>query len=295
MGLFDWFSGQDDAEAAAAKNAALYQGYGTSANAAYDQYQTGATGALTGAKGAAIGALGSGLTSSLDALNTGLTGSLAAGNAGVAAYNPLSKLGDTYGSAVSKYYDTLGLHGSDAARAAQNEYVAAPGQQYQIDEATRAALNAASRTGAVGGGSTAAAIGDRAQGIVQGNYKDYQDRLAGFVNPQLQATAGAASGIAGANKTLADLYAQGYTGISNLYGQNAAATAGLESGYGSDIANVLGNVTAGRTQTLKDITAGNAASNAAIAQAGQTDASNLWGLLGAGVRGVGSAFAPARA
>jgi hypothetical protein len=290
MGLFDIFSGSDEAEEAAAKNAALYQQYGVNTSNLYNQYKTGATDALTGAKTAAVGALGTGLTNTLGALNTGLQGSLAAGNAGVAAYNPLSKLGDNYGTAVNRYYDTLGLNGPDAARNAQAQYVADPGQQYQIDEATRAAINAASRTGAVGGGSTAQGIGRDVLGIVNKNYGAYQDRLAGFVNPQLAATQGAATGVAGANKTLADIYSQGYGAQAGAYGANASQQAGLESGYGSDVSNVLGNYTAGQGQTLKDITAGNAASNQAIAQAGQTDASNLWGLLGAGVKAAGAGF-----
>lgn len=291
MGLFDAFSGSDEAEQAAAKNAALYQQYGVDTSNLYGGYKTGATDALTSAKGAAIGALGSGLTASTDLLRQGLASSADAGRAGVAAWNPLANLGDTYGTAVNRYYDTLGLNGQDAARNAQAQYVADPGQQYQIDEATRAAINAASRTGSVGGGSTAQGIGRDVLGIVNTNYKNYQDRLAGFVNPQLQATQGAATGIAGANKTLADIYSQGYGAIAGAYGANASQQAGLESGYGSDITNVLGNYTAGQGQTLKDITAGNAASNQAIAQAGQTDASNLWGLLGAGVKAAGGAFA----
>ena len=89
---------------------------------------------------------------------------------------------------------------------------------------------------------------------------------------------------AGANKTLADIYNQGYGSIAGAYGTNAMQTAGIQSGLGSDITNVLGNYTAGQGQTLKDIMAGNAAANNAVAQAGQTDASNLWGLLGAGVK-----------
>lgn len=292
MGLFDWFSGSDEAETAAAKNAALYNQYGIDTGNLYNQYKTGATDVLGGAKTAAVGALGTGLTNTLGALNTGLTGSLAAGNAGVAAYAPLSRLGETYGGAVNRYLAALGVSGPDAARQVQADYVEAPGQQYQIDQATRAAINAASRTGAVGGGSTAQGIGRDVLGITNTNYNQYLDRLAGFVNPQLQATAGAASGIAGANKTLADIYNQGYGAIGGAYGANASQTAGLESGYGSDVSNVLGNYTAGRTQSLRDITAGNAASNQAVAQAGQTDASNLWGLLGAGVKAAGSAFAP---
>jgi hypothetical protein len=205
----------------------------------------------------------------------------------------LSQLGQSYAAPVNKYYNALGVNGPEAAQQEQANYVAAPGQQYQIDQATRAAINAASRTGAVGGGSTAQGIGRDVLGITNTNYNQYLDRLAGFVNPQLQATTAAASGIAGANKTLADIYSQGYGAIGGAYGTNATQTAGLQSGLGSDITNVLGNYTAGQGQTLKDITAGNAAANQAVAQAGQTDASNLWGLLGAGTKAVGSAFGKA--
>ena len=290
MGLFDWFSGKDDAEEAAAKNAALYQQYGAQSGNLYNQYKTGATDALTGAKTAAVGALGSGLTNTLGALNTGLQGSLGAGQASVDAYAPLSQLGNTYGRAVNSYYDALGLNGPEGNTRAVNQFQTGPGYQFQVDEATKAAINAASRTGAVGGGSTAQAIADRARGLASGEYGSYLDRLQGFVNPQLQATQAAAQGISGANKTLADIYQQGYGAIGGAYGANASQTAGLESGYGSDISNVLGNYTAGSTQSLKDITAGNAAANNAVAQAGQTDASNLWGLLGAGVKAAGAGF-----
>jgi len=293
MGLFDAFSGSDEAEAAAAKNAALYQQYGIDTGNLYGGYRTDATGALTGAKGAALGALGEGLSTSTDLLRQGLAGAADAGRASVDAYAPLSALGDTYGKGVNRYMDALGLNGPGAAGRAQASYMASPGVSYQINEATRAGTNAASRTGNVGGGSTALAIANAARGATAQDYgTQYLDRLAGFINPQLQATAGAATGIAGANKTLADIYSQGYGGLASAYGQNATQRAALESGYGSDLSNVFGNYTAGQAQSLKDVTAGNAQANRDVAAAGQTDASNLWGLLGAGVKAASGAFAP---
>jgi hypothetical protein len=251
MGLFDLFSGKDDAEEAAAKNAALYRQYGIDTTNLYGDYKTGATDVLGGAKTAAVGALGTGLTNTLGALNTGLEGSLGAGRAGVAAYAPLSQLGQSYAAPVNAYYDALGLTGPEGVQRTQQRFTTGPGYQFQVDEATKNAINAASRTGAVGGGSTAQAIADRARGLASGEYSSYLDRLAGFVTPQLQATTAAAGGIAGANKTLADIYSQGYGAIGGAYGANASQTAGLESGYGSDVSNVLGNYTAGRTQSLK--------------------------------------------
>jgi hypothetical protein len=208
----------------------------------------------------------------------------------VDAYTPLSRLGESYAPAVSAYYDALGLTGPEGVQRTQQRFTTGPGYQFQVDEATKNAINAASRTGAVGGGSTAQAIADRARGLASGEYGSYLDRLASFVNPQLQATTAAAGGIAGANKTLADIYNQSYGQQAQAVGGATGAQAGIQYGGAGDIANILGNYTAGQGQTLKDITAGNAAANQAVAQAGQTDASNLWGLLGAGVKAAGAGF-----
>lgn len=290
MALFDFLSGKDDAEEAAAKNAALYNTYGIQSGDLYNQYKTGARSDVTAARDTAVGTLGQGLTDALASLRTGTEGALGAGREGIAAYAPLSRLGESYAPAVNAYYDALGLTGPEGVQRTQNRFTTGPGYQFQVDEATKAAINAASRTGAVGGGSTAAAIADRTRGLASGEYNQYLDRLAGFVNPQLQATAGAAGGIAGANKTLADIYTQGYGSQAAAQGGTAGAQAGYQYGAGSDLANILGNYTAGRTQTLRDITAGNAASNNAVAQAGQTDASNLWGLIGAGTKALGAGF-----
>ena len=57
MGLFDLFSGKDDAEEAAAKNAALYSQYGTQANNIYGTYGTQAGGALSDALAKSTGAI----------------------------------------------------------------------------------------------------------------------------------------------------------------------------------------------------------------------------------------------
>lgn len=297
MALLPGFlSGQDDAEAAAAKNAALYNQYGIDTSNLLKDYRTDATGALTGAASTAIGTLGAGLTNQLDALGRAQTGALTAGNQAVEAYAPLSALGDTYGRAVSSYYDALGLNGPGGQRRAQATYMQSPGVKFATDAGTTAAINAASRTGNVAGGSTAAALSDRAQGIAAQDYgTQYLDRLAGFVNPQLQATTGAATGISGANKTLADLYQSTYGNIAGAYGANAGATAGLQSGLGGDLSNVFGNYTTGQAQGLKDVAGANAQANRDVAAAGQTDASNLWGLLGAASKAAASAYGGGRA
>ena len=280
MGLFDFFSGKDDAEEAAAKNAALYQQYGAQAGNIYGTYGTQAGGALSGALDQSVGALGSGLTSQIDALRTGTAGALAAGNAGVAAYNPLSELGAQYGRPVNSYYDALGLNGPGGVSRAQSQFQTGPGYQFAVDEGTRAATNAASKLGIAGSGNTLDAIRGRAQGFADQNYNSYLDRLGSFVNPQLQATSGAATGVAGANKTLADIYSSGYGGIGSAYGANAGALAGLYTNYGQNQSNVFGNVAQGQAGALRDVTSGTAAGNQSVAQAGMQDSANFWNLLG---------------
>jgi hypothetical protein len=292
MGLFDLFSGKDDAEEAAAKNAALYQQYGQQAGNIYGTYGTQAGGALSGALDQSVGALGSGLTNQIDALRTGTTGALDAGRAGVGAYAPLSALGDRYGTAVNSYYDALGLNGPGGVTRAQSQFQTGPGYQFAVDEGTRAATNAASKLGIAGSGNTLDAIRGRAQGFADQNYNSYLDRLGSFVNPQLQATAGAASGIAGANKTLADIYSQGYGGIGNAYGANAGALAGLYTNYGQNQSNVFGNVAQGQAGALRDVTSGTAQGNTNVAQAGQQDSANFWNLLGNLGGAATKAFAP---
>jgi len=292
MGLFDLFSGKDDAEEAAAKNAALYQQYGANANNIYGTYGTQSGGALSDALAKSTGAIDTGLTNQVGALQTGLTGSLDAGRAGVAAWNPLSALGEQYGRPVSSYYDALGLNGPGGVARTQAQYQTGPGYQFAVDEGTRAATNAASKLGIAGSGNTLDAIRGRAQGFADQDYTKYLDRLAGFVNPQLQATAGAASGVAGANKTLADIYSTGYGGIGSAYGANSGALAGLYTNYGQNLSNILGNVAQGQAGAARDVTGGTAAGNNSVAQAGMQDASNFWNLLGNLGGAATKAFAP---
>jgi len=280
MGLFDFLSGKDDAEEAAAKNAALYQQYGAQAGNIYGTYGTQSTGALNTALNQGVGALGSGLTNQIDALRTGTDLAAGAGQAGVAAYNPLSALGGYYGTAVDSYYDALGLNGPGGVQRAQSQFQTGPGYQFAVDEGTKAAANSASALGIAGSGNTLDAIRSRAQGFADQNYNQYLDRLGSFVNPQLQATAGAASGIAGANKTLADIYSSGYGGIGSAYGANSGALAGLYTNQGQNLSNIYGNVAQGQAGALRDVTSGTAAGNNSVAQAGMQDASNFWNLLG---------------
>jgi Chaperone of endosialidase len=289
MGWFDFLSGSDEAEQAAAANrAAAQQGYGLTQQAG-QKYQTGALSELGTGLTQATGALGTGLGSQVDAYNKAIADATAAGKAGVEAYSPLSNLGANYGRAVNRYYDALGLNGPGGGAAAREAFVTSPGYQFQVDEATRAAANKAASLGIAGSGNTLDAIRGRAQGIASGEWGNYLDRLGSFVNPQLAATSGAAAGTAGAYKNLADIATTGGGMLGSAYGTNAAQLAGLYSGGGESRANVLGNVAGIETQGARDLTTGNISANNLVAQAAMQDAANYWGGIGNVAKAVGNA------
>ena len=227
MGLFDFLSGSDEAEAAAAKNAALLNTYGQTANKAFDTYQTAGLGALGAGKTAALSDLSAGLGGQVDAYGraistlqgvptdplqqginafssgmsgaqTGVAGALEAGQGGV---NTLRDLGASYAPAVNAYYGALGLQGPDAAAAARSNFQESPGYKYQVSEALKGVLANASKTGGAASGNTLDALRTRAQGSADAEWQDYLNRLQGFVTPQLQA----GTTLAGAYGTLGQL------------------------------------------------------------------------------------------
>jgi len=215
MGLFDSFTGAP-AKDAAAKNAALYNQYGTDAN----KY-----------------------------LDTGLANQLPQLNNAIGAYTPLSDLGAKYGAGTNTYMDSLGLNGASGNANAVNTFQASPGYNWQRDQAIEATARNANRFGA--GGNELAAITDRANNLANQEYGNWQNRLAGFVNPEQTAVSGAAGGQAAG------------------YGAKAGA-------YGADTQNrigVAGNVVGGVTKSNTD------AANAQMAAGG-----NFWkGLTSVGM------------
>lgn len=291
MGLFDFLSGSDEAERAAAANrAAAQDAFNRSGNLA-GTYQTGA-----------LGQIGQGLTSATGALDTGLTGQLGAYNqalsnvagptqAALNAYQPLSNLGAQYGTGVTSLLNALGVNGPGAFGTSLEQFRNTPGYQFQQNEAARAAGNKAASLGIAGSGNTLQAISDRAGNIADTTFnQNYIQPLSQFINPTLQATAGAASGIAGVNQGLANIYQNYGQQVGGAYGANAAAKAGLYTGAGEGGANILGNVYGGQTQASQNLATGNIQANNLVAQAGMQDAANYWNLLGNIGKGATGAY-----
>ena len=208
MGIFDIFTGAP-AKDAAQQNAALYQQYA----------------------GQASGALGSALEQAKGATNQG-----------VAAYTPLSNIGKKYGRGSDLYLDAIGANGPEGYARAVSSFKTTPGYNFSVNEATDAVARNAARLGLTGSGNTLQAISDRAQNVADTEYGNWLDRLYATASPELSATGGAASGIAGQYGNLANLF--------NQYGQNQA--------------NVYGNVASGQANANQQAANAQMAGNAAF-------------------------------
>jgi hypothetical protein len=220
MGLFDAFTG-DSAKEAAAQNAALYQQYGTDAN----KY-----------------------------LDTGLSNELPNLNSAISAYTPLSNLGAKYGAGTNLYMDSLGVNGAGGNANAVGAFQASPGYAWNRDQAIEATARNANRFGA--GGNELAAVTDRASNLANQEYGNWQNRLAGLVNPELSAVSGAAGGQAAGYGAKAGAYAtdaQNRVGVAgNVAGgtansNTAAANAQMQASgnFWNGLMNLGGNVAKG--------------------------------------------------
>jgi hypothetical protein len=176
-------------------------------------------------------------TKGLGALDSGLTNSKTAlDNAG----GIYSGLQNKYGAGSSLYLDALGVNGGDKAQAAQSNFTTNPGYQQGID----AGIDVLNRRRASGGmlDSGNADLDALTYGQNQQNqqYNGWLDRLGGLVNPEMTA----ASGAAGNQTNLANLYQGDATNRIGLYGNVASGNIGANNyqaaGEAAGAKNALG-------------------------------------------------------
>ena len=232
-GFFDTLFGGGAEREAADKNRALYADYLTKGNSALD----------------------SGLTNSLGAL--GKAGDIYGG------------LQSKYGAGTDLYLNALGVNGADAAKAAQSSFTTSPGYQAGID----AGIDVLNRRRAAGGmlDSGNADLDALTYGQNQQNqqYNGWLDRLGGLVSPEMSAASGAAGN---------------QTNISNLYQNDATNRIGLQGNYASGVAGANSYEAAGASAGAKNLLGG----ALSLATLGTSLAGG--GGLGSLFSGGGSAF-----
>lgn len=306
MGFFDDLFGGGAEKRAAEKNRAAYGQYGTDANSYLDTGLDRSLSALnTGAAGAKnqydatrgiygdLGAQGTGI------LDRGFAGQAGALNDAKNAYTPLSDLASKYGGATSLYLDSLGVNGATGNQNAVNSFQAGPGYQFTLDQGLDALNRRRAAAGMLNSGNADTDAIKYGTGLANQTYGSWQDRLAGFVNPELSATQGAAAGTAGVDQSLASLYGTDAAARLGLAGAVAGGQAGANTAQaasdlalGNSLASLYTGDATNRVGVAGNVVGGNVAANNQQAAGEAAGAKNLLGLgtslLGLGTGGGGT-------
>jgi hypothetical protein len=156
----------------------------------------------------------------LPALQQGYQTGTTALNQAIGAYSPLVGLGAQYSQAAPTYLGAMGVGTPDQVAAAKSAFTAAPGYQFQLDQAQQAAERAAAAGGMTASGNLIDTEQRNATNLANQSYQQWINNLQNAGTMGLGATQAGAQGTA-----------QGYGGLANLAAQNA-----------SNVANVYGNV-----------------------------------------------------
>lgn len=260
--LSNLIASQNADRAAADARAAIAAGQDKSLAALGTGYNT-ARGDITGATGQAVNAINQGgataqgfydqgLDRSLSALTGGFDRSFgamdrgygdatAAVNRGIDVNQPFYNTGV---SANNMYSNALGLGGAGGNDAARAAFKAAPGYDWQVNQATDAIARKASALGGVGG-NTLAAISDRAGQMANAGFGDWLNRLSGVSAAGQNAAGNMQSGY----NTLGGMASNYGNNVANLATNLGQNTAGIYGSYGNNSAN-LANTNAGNVASI---------------------------------------------
>jgi hypothetical protein len=313
MGLFDLFTGAPAIEAAGANRNVLQNAQGNIGNIAditrrfgEDAIRQGTAGARTDLStgyDASTGAINQGAAGAqgyLDQGQQGAMGQLGQARtdltAGGGAYAPLSALAARYGQGGQLYGDSLGLGGAEGNQRAQQAFQTGPGYQFALDQGLDAINRRANAAGMLVGGNANRSAQNYGFGLANQEYGNWQNRLKGMSDQELQATAGAAAGNQTNNTTLAGL---GVTG-ANLLNQGGVNRAGVATTQGQNLADLARSYYTGQAGldtaeggalagNMRDTSKWMVDSNMGLApkigqtfndeaQASLTGSKNLWGM-----------------
>lgn len=230
-------------------------------------------------------------------LDQGRADSLAAlGQAG-AAYDPLTNLAGEYGRGRSLYQDSLGINGATGNQNAVNAFQAGPGYEFTRDQGLEALNRRRAAAGMLNSGNADIDAIRFGTGLANQTYGDWQNRLAGFVNPELSATSGAASGRAGVAGRMADVASADTlarlgleTGVTQGQAGTNTARAGNEVALGNSLANLYTGDATNRVGVFGNNVSGQMSANNLQAQGESQGARNLWNAgvqVATGLAGLG--------
>lgn len=153
-------------------------------------------------------------------------------------YEPMVQQGS---AAYGAYNNAIGANGAAGSEAAQSAFRAAPGYEYQQNQALEALQRSAAARGGLAGGNLTKDILTTATGLADQSWQSYVNNLKGGSDFYATGLAGRGQGLsaqaqASQNQgtTLGALGTGLGTGQAGIYGQGA----GVQTGLGQNIANL---------------------------------------------------------
>lgn len=216
--LTNVFTGKPAAEAAE-KSRQYLEGVGRTGRSDIDTGLAAGRGAITGGTATARGDVGAGYT---DASGF-LTG---AGR----AFDPLAELGRKYGGGTNLYLDALGVNGAEGNTRAGSAFQPSGAYNFNLDQGLEAINRRRNAGGMLASGNADRDAQEYGAGLASKEYGSWLDRLGGLVSPELTATGGAATGVAGIGRDQANLASSRGSMLADLAAREGTSLAGLESG-----------------------------------------------------------------
>lgn len=196
------------------------------------------------------------------------------------AFAPLSALGQKYGGGTDLYLDALGVRGAEGNTRAGSAFQPSGAYNFNLDQGLEAINRRRNAGGMLDSGNADRDAQEFGAGLASKEYGSWLDRLGGLVNPELSATSGAATGVAGIGRDQANLASSRGSMLADLAANEGRSLAGLESGAAGQKVGLATNLASPYSKTYGD-----------EASAEMAGSGNLWGLglnlakLGAGALG----------
>jgi hypothetical protein len=154
------------------------------------------------------------------------------------AYTPLSQLGTKYGGATSMALNALGVNGAQGQTDARSAFSAGPGYNFNMDQGLEAINRRRAAGGMLDSGNADRDAQTYGAGLASQEYDKWLSNLIGFTNPELSATSGAATGVAGLGRDQASLANTTGVAQAGLANQRGTMLAQLGERFGSNMGNL---------------------------------------------------------
>lgn len=179
-----------------------------------------------------------------DYLKTGYDTGVTNLNNALGAYTPLSDLASKYGGATTLALNALGANGTAGSQAATDAFKNSTGYMTGLDAGLDAINRRRAAAGMLSSGNADQDATKFATNLVGQQYGTWLGNLNSYVNPELSATSGAASGQANTFGDLASLAGNYATNRTGLLGQSTTGQVGANNlqaqGEASGAKNLLG-------------------------------------------------------